>query len=205
MQRNYWKQLRRVCQVLGFVLFLALFRLTDYTGSDTIPYAVNIFFRIDPLVGACVTLAKMSFLYVLWPCLVTLALTLVLGRFFCGWICPFGLLSGYLSKLNSVILTKPLKIPVFLDYILRSIKYFLAGFFVWSIFVMMPGDAVEPVFEDLYKSVTSGEEARITLEKNGDPNYRENLEEELSVMHNSEMWQAGAAVRSLRPENWKES
>jgi ketol-acid reductoisomerase len=65
-------------------------------------------------------------------------------------------------------------------------------------------DAVTPVFEDLYESVTSGEEARITLEKNGDPNYRENLEEELSVMHNSEMWQAGAAVRSLRPENWKE-
>ncbi|MBT7191293.1 MAG: ketol-acid reductoisomerase, partial [Anaerolineae bacterium] len=65
-------------------------------------------------------------------------------------------------------------------------------------------DAVAPVFEDLYESVTSGEECRITLEKNGDPNYRENLAAELKVMHESEMWQAGAAVRSLRPENWKE-
>ena len=31
----------------------------------------------------------------------------------------------------------------------------------------------------------------------------EQLEKELSVFHDSEMWQAGAAVRSLRPENWK--
>ena len=31
----------------------------------------------------------------------------------------------------------------------------------------------------------------------------EKLEEELAAFHDSEMWQAGAAVRSLRPENWK--
>ena len=65
-------------------------------------------------------------------------------------------------------------------------------------------DAVAPVFDDLYESVVSGEETRIVLDKNSDPNYRENLAEELKVMHDSEMWQAGAAVRSLRPENWKE-
>ena len=66
-------------------------------------------------------------------------------------------------------------------------------------------DAVEPVFEDLYESVVSGEECRVVLDKNSDPNYRENLAAELKVMHDSEKWQAGAAVRSLRPENWQES
>lgn len=64
-------------------------------------------------------------------------------------------------------------------------------------------DAVTPVFEDLYKSVLDGEETRVVLEKNSDPNYRENLAAELKVMRESEMWQAGAAVRSLRPENWE--
>ena len=98
LQRNLWKQLRRFCQILGLVLFLVLFRLTDYGGSDTIPYAVNILFRVDPLVGACVTLAKMSFLYVLWPSLVLVVLTLVLGRFFCGWICPMGTLIDIASR-----------------------------------------------------------------------------------------------------------
>ncbi len=64
-------------------------------------------------------------------------------------------------------------------------------------------DAVAPVFKDLYQSVTSGEETRIVLEKNSDPNYREKLDAELKAMGESEMWLAGAAVRSLRPENWK--
>jgi len=64
-------------------------------------------------------------------------------------------------------------------------------------------DAVAPVFKDLYESVITGEEARRTLEKNSSPNYREELDKELSVIHNSEMWRAGAAVRSLRPENRK--
>jgi ketol-acid reductoisomerase len=64
-------------------------------------------------------------------------------------------------------------------------------------------DAVAPVFDDLYERVKSGVETRIVLEKNSDPHYREKLDEELRAMRESEMWQAGAAVRSLRPENWK--
>ncbi|HSO11698.1 MAG TPA: ketol-acid reductoisomerase [Anaerolineales bacterium] len=64
-------------------------------------------------------------------------------------------------------------------------------------------DAVAPVFVDLYQSVLSGNEARITLEANSRPDYREQLDKELAAIRNSEMWQAGAAVRALRPENWK--
>lgn len=64
-------------------------------------------------------------------------------------------------------------------------------------------DAVAPVFDELYESVLSGNEARITLEANSRADYREQLERELTIIRNSEMWQAGAAVRSLRPENWK--
>ena len=61
-------------------------------------------------------------------------------------------------------------------------------------------DAVAPVFEELYKRVTSGVETKIVLEANSAPDYREKLEKELAQMRNSEMWQAGTAVRSLRPE-----
>ena len=64
--------------------------------------------------------------------------------------------------------------------------------------------AVEPVFEELYASVVSGEETRIVLEANSAPDYKEKLEAELREMRESEMWQAGAAVRALRPEIWKE-
>ena len=63
--------------------------------------------------------------------------------------------------------------------------------------------AVEPVYEKLYQSVVSGEQTRIVLAANSRPDYKEKLGAELRKVRESEMWQAGAAVRSLRPENWK--
>ncbi len=63
-------------------------------------------------------------------------------------------------------------------------------------------DAVKPVFSDLYESVANGTEARITLDRNGQADYREKLQVELDAIKNSEMWQAGREVRKLRPENW---
>ncbi|MEA5079662.1 MAG: ketol-acid reductoisomerase [Anaerolineaceae bacterium] len=65
--------------------------------------------------------------------------------------------------------------------------------------------ATLPVFDRLYNSVTSGEEARITIEANSAPDYQAKLSEELRTMRESEMWQTGATVRSLRPENWKKA
>jgi ketol-acid reductoisomerase len=61
-------------------------------------------------------------------------------------------------------------------------------------------DAVKPVFKDLYDSVASGEEAQRSIDSNSQPDYREKLEAELAELRNSEMWQSGATVRSLRPE-----
>jgi ketol-acid reductoisomerase len=63
--------------------------------------------------------------------------------------------------------------------------------------------AVEPVFARLYQSVVAGEETRIVLAANSAPDYKQKLEAELREMRESEMWQTGAAVRALRPENWK--
>jgi len=62
--------------------------------------------------------------------------------------------------------------------------------------------AVSPVFERLYRSVVAGKETQIVLESNSAADYKEKLGAELKIMRDSEMWQAGAAVRSLRPENW---
>ena len=62
-------------------------------------------------------------------------------------------------------------------------------------------DAVKPVFEDLYKSVSTGKEAEITIKANSQNDYRVKLDVELAELNQSEMWQAGRAVRKLRPEN----
>src|SRR6478609_8310956 len=60
--------------------------------------------------------------------------------------------------------------------------------------------ATLPVFQDLYKSVATGQEAKRTIETCSKPDYREKLAEELKTLRESELWQAGAAVRKLRPE-----
>jgi ketol-acid reductoisomerase len=61
-------------------------------------------------------------------------------------------------------------------------------------------DAARPVFEELYNKVAAGEETRRVLESNSRPDYRQQLEKELKAVADSEMWRAGAVVRSLRPE-----
>ena len=62
-------------------------------------------------------------------------------------------------------------------------------------------DAVAPLFDELYDNVLTGKETRRVLDVNTAPDYRERLQKELDAIHESEMWRAGAAVRSLRPEN----
>jgi ketol-acid reductoisomerase len=61
-------------------------------------------------------------------------------------------------------------------------------------------DVSKPVFEELYKKVAAGEETRRVLDANSRKDYRQQLEKELKTVADSEMWQAGAVVRSLRPE-----
>lgn len=62
-------------------------------------------------------------------------------------------------------------------------------------------DATMPVFEELYSEVACGNEAQRSIDTNSQPDYRQKLEEELREMRETEMWQAGAVVRKLRPEN----
>ena len=62
-------------------------------------------------------------------------------------------------------------------------------------------DATKPVFEELYREVAAGNEAQRSIDLNRKPDYREKLDEELRQMRESEMWQTGAVVRKLRPEN----
>ncbi len=60
--------------------------------------------------------------------------------------------------------------------------------------------AALPVFRKLYKRVKKGEETKVVLKRTGHSNYRAELDAELKKMGDSEMWQAGAQVRKLRPK-----
>ncbi|KAF4216819.1 hypothetical protein CNMCM8980_007348 [Aspergillus fumigatiaffinis] len=64
-------------------------------------------------------------------------------------------------------------------------------------------DTLKPVFNDLYDSVRDGTETKRSLEYNSQKDYREKYEKEMQDIRDLEIWRAGKAVRSLRPENQK--
>lgn len=78
---------RRTVQLAFLALFIVTVWGTAYPPSGTIDE--NLFLRVDPL--AAVAAARWSGIWLyLWPAWTLLGLTLVSGRFFCGWICPLG-------------------------------------------------------------------------------------------------------------------
>ena len=85
--------------------------------------------------------------------LMALATGLLLKRGFCSCICPFGLLTEYLNRLHKLIFRKNVKLPPWLDYPLRSIKYLLLGFFLWAIVLQMDAVALEYFIYSPYNMV----------------------------------------------------
>jgi polyferredoxin len=69
--------------------------------------------------------------------LIILSTALLLKRGFCSWVCPFGLVTEYLNRLHQFIFRKDIKVPRWLDYPLRSLKYLLLFFFIWAIMIKM--------------------------------------------------------------------
>jgi len=87
---RHWLYRRRGSQIAFFLLFVLLFLQAEYRGQDELAWPVDLFFRFDPLILAAHLLTLSPLVWGLLWSLVFVGLTLVLGRFFCGWICPLG-------------------------------------------------------------------------------------------------------------------
>lgn len=75
--------------------------------------------------------------------LIICATAVVTKRGFCSWVCPIGFLSEGAAKLNGTLFKKPLRLPAGFDLLLSSLKYLIAGFFIYQIFYKMPGSSIE--------------------------------------------------------------
>ncbi len=96
---------RRISQIFFFLLFL-WFCIVSTLGEQWWQlrgWSVNWLIQLDPLVGLGTLLATGTiYAGLLWG-LLTVVLTILLGRFFCGWLCPFGTLHqavGWLANLG---------------------------------------------------------------------------------------------------------
>jgi len=133
MSRNksYLRYWRRFSQILSFVLFLFLFIKTDYSGTNELPYAVNILFRIDPFLAASTSLATKTLVTLMWPALIFIGLAFILGRFFCGWMCPMGSLldasHSFIHHAHEGYITR-----------YHTLKYYLLAFLLVAAFFGLP-------------------------------------------------------------------
>jgi len=78
---------RRAVQAAFIALFFVMVWAASYPPSTTL--SENLFLRVDPLAGITAAWESGIWLYLI-PAWILLGLTLVSGRFFCGWICPLG-------------------------------------------------------------------------------------------------------------------
>ena len=65
-----------------------------------------------------------------------LAISLLLRKAFCSWLCPIGTISEALWKLGRKLLGRSMRLPRWLDLSLRSLKYLLMSFFLLAVAVM---------------------------------------------------------------------
>lgn len=83
-----------------------------------------------------------------------IAISVVFGKSFCSWLCPVGLLSETLGDLGDKIFGRRLRLPRWLDYPLRSVKYLLLGFFAYSIFFLMSAASLKAFLDTPYNIVS---------------------------------------------------
>ncbi|MCL4500856.1 MAG: 4Fe-4S binding protein, partial [Deltaproteobacteria bacterium] len=85
-----WLTLRRVSQLVFLALFFFLFLKAEFVDQGTLAWPVDLFFRFDPLALAAHLLTFGPLAAKLFWALIFVGLTFILGRFFCGWVCPMG-------------------------------------------------------------------------------------------------------------------
>jgi polyferredoxin/Pyruvate/2-oxoacid:ferredoxin oxidoreductase delta subunit len=94
------KNFRRISQGLFLLLFLFLFIQTESKGADKLGYPVKVFLDFDPLVFSTTLLSAHSAAKAFYFSLITIVTTLLLGRVFCGWVCPLGTLNNIAGSLK---------------------------------------------------------------------------------------------------------
>lgn len=80
--------IRRFSQAAFLLIFLALFLTARDPLQKIIP--PDLLLRLDPLAGLTAMIARREIIAAFWPALIVLAGTYILGRSFCGWVCPLG-------------------------------------------------------------------------------------------------------------------
>jgi len=93
------KKLARIfIQVVFLIVFFWLLIRTGAAATETFKYS-DYFFYFDPLLLIINLFSTHTFINLFLLSLIPLTLTMVFGRFFCGWVCPMGTIHHFFSWL----------------------------------------------------------------------------------------------------------
>ena len=95
---NKKKLLRIFSQIIFISLFFYLLIRTGATATESFVYS-DYFFFFDPLLLLINFIATHTLTAIFLLSVIPLFLTLIFGRFFCGWICPMGTINHFFSWL----------------------------------------------------------------------------------------------------------
>ena len=116
------RTIRRITQGLFLLTFLWLFLQTESKGADELGYPVKIFLDADPLIFITTLLSSRAWYGSFFLAILVIVATIILGRVFCGWICPLGTLNNIFGALQK---RRPSRAPLNLHWLKYGLLIFL--------------------------------------------------------------------------------
>lgn len=145
--------LRRFSQTSFLLLFFYLFLQTVYKPINRTGGGVTFFFDINPLVALNTWLAANTVPRAMLLSLVTLAVTLLIGRWFCGWLCPFGTLHNLATSLRGGTVKSKIDAAGYTGW--HKVKYYVLTAFLVSAFLGVNVIGWLDPFSFLYRSLAT--------------------------------------------------
>jgi polyferredoxin len=133
------QNVRRVTQGFFLLFFIFLFIQTESKGNDDLGYPVRLFLDFDPLILITTLLAAHAVAKAFVLSLITIFLTIIFGRVFCGWICPLGTLNNIVGSIRR-------KRPVGMYENWYRVKYYiLIAIMTSALFTLQPVGIMDPL------------------------------------------------------------
>ncbi|MEA3365861.1 MAG: 4Fe-4S binding protein [Candidatus Hydrogenedentes bacterium] len=101
--RSWGPWIRRFVQIVCLALFVFLFVNTRFREHTEPNVFTQIFFHINPLILVATYLATYAVPMAALLALITIGVTLLFGRVFCGWVCPLGTINHFVGWLRDWI------------------------------------------------------------------------------------------------------
>jgi polyferredoxin len=133
------KNVRRTTQGFFLILFLFLLIMTESKGNDELGYPVRLFLDFDPLILVTTLLSAHAAAKAFTFSLITIIITILFGRVFCGWACPLGTLNNIMGSIRK-------KRPTGLYAKGYRIKYYiLIAVLASAVFTLQPAGIMDPL------------------------------------------------------------